>query len=238
MGAVWARDGDSRSRVLLIMVRSGRMKTDTAGAVVRRGMNAVLVLPGRNPVTLSVTTSRCEFVYISTDMDALPPSAITLRGDITAAPISWERLAPLYAFVRAACMTAVVTRNDQNLDVLSSPAGEIVASLLRAMVHDLDCRGGLVGGAREVIRRHHTDANLTPSLVAERLGVSERTLQRAFAVERTGVQEELRRARAGRARRLARVYPHLTRAQLAELSGFSSLSALYRSLVDDTTTTQ
>lgn len=113
-----------------------------------------------------------------------------------------------------------------------------VIDLTRAFVDDvLDQRTEpaverrmLLGRARDHIARHAASPSTTPSVVAERMGVSLRTLQKAFERDGSAVAEEILAARLTRARTLLErpsaegVSVH----SVAERSGFRSASAFSR----------
>lgn len=113
-----------------------------------------------------------------------------------------------------------------------------VIDLTRAFVDDvLDQRTEpaverrmLLGRARDYIARHAVSPSTTPSVVAEQMGVSLRTLQKVFERDHSAVAEEILAARLTRARTLLErpSTESVSVRSVAERSGFRSASALSR----------
>lgn len=113
-----------------------------------------------------------------------------------------------------------------------------VIDLTRAFVDDvLDQRTEpsierrlLLGRARDYIVRHAASPSTTPSVVAEQMAVSVRTLQKLFEREGSTVAAEILSARLARARALLeRSAPEAVSIRaVAERSGFRSASAFSR----------
>ncbi|GAB2459550.1 hypothetical protein GCM10027029_21960 [Conyzicola lurida] len=113
-----------------------------------------------------------------------------------------------------------------------------VIDLTRAFVDDvLDQRTDpaverrmLLGRARDYIGRWAVNPSTTPSMVAERVGVSVRTLQKLFERDGSTVAEEIHRVRLTHARTmLERSTPTaFSIREIAERSGFGSASAFSR----------
>ncbi|WP_084077398.1 AraC family transcriptional regulator [Demequina sp. NBRC 110057] len=86
----------------------------------------------------------------------------------------------------------------------------------------------LVLRAREFIVHFAPFRSVTPHTVADHVGVSLRTLQKAFEADGTTVSEVIGAARLARARLLLREQPQLTVEAVAERTGFGSASVLSR----------
>ncbi|MFF0281672.1 helix-turn-helix domain-containing protein [Rhodococcus aetherivorans] len=86
--------------------------------------------------------------------------------------------------------------------------------------------------ALTLVRAHHSDPRLTPTVIAERLQISLRSLQRAFAAHDTTVASQIRRLRAHRAAVLLQepAYARTTVAEIAAIAGFASSAELRRAL--------
>ncbi|MGV9747688.1 helix-turn-helix transcriptional regulator [Rhodococcus zopfii] len=92
--------------------------------------------------------------------------------------------------------------------------------------------GSVVERAMFLIRENYADRSLTPSWLAERLGVSLRTLQRAFTAQGTGVASTITEVRAEHASELLAnpVHRRTTVAEIAVLCGFGAPGDLRRAL--------
>lgn len=95
-----------------------------------------------------------------------------------------------------------------------------------------ELRGSVYARALTLIRAHHHDPTLTPTVIAERLQLSLRSLQRAFAAHDTTVAFQIRRLRAHRAAALLQEpgYTRTTVAEIAAITGFASSAELRRAL--------
>ena len=84
-----------------------------------------------------------------------------------------------------------------------------------------ELRGSVYARALTLIRAHHHDPTLSPTVIAERLQLSLRSLQRAFAAHDTTVAFQIRRLRAHRAAVLLQE-PAYTRTTVAEIAAITS----------------
>ena len=225
---VWNRDEASRSRALMLFARTGGLDVTAAVPVVRRGVGAIIVPPGDIPLEISVSQPENELIYVSVDAQVLPAVASELANDRPAPPIPWRSLVPLYAFVRGLCTTPELQQDEP--DLLAAAVGSVVDALARTALAGLEPSAGIVARALVVIDEQFRDPRVDLSSIADQLQVGVRTLQAAFAAEGSTVTGELRRVRADSVVRLMVSHPHLTQEQRAHLSGFGSLSALYRAL--------
>ncbi|MGP6169736.1 hypothetical protein ACTU6V_00830 [Microbacterium sp. A204] len=224
----WKRDEASRARTLLLFARKGKLSVSTQGPVVRRGGNAIMLLPSDRPAEVSVMEPRSELIYISAGAGIVPPLALDLSNDVQGSPLPWHRIAPLYAFVHAVCTSPPTTGDEP--DVLAACSEAIVESCARTIVGDISAQGGVVLRVRAFIAEYHNNPNLTLASISDRFGIATRTLQAAFSTHGSTVRRELREARTRTAQGLRRTHPQLSQSQVARLSGFASLSAMYRSL--------
>ncbi|MFB8188119.1 hypothetical protein ACFC14_02270 [Microbacterium sp. NPDC055988] len=224
----WNRDEASRSRALLLFARTGGLEVTTAVPVVRRGTGAVVVPPGDVPLEISVSQPENELIYVSVDAQVLPAVVSELTHGVPAPPIPWRTLVPLYAFVRGLCTTPEPSKDEP--DLLAAAVGSVVDALARTALAGLEPSAGIVARALVVIDEQFRDPRVDLTSIAGQLQVGVRTLQAAFAAEGSTVTGELRRVRTDSVVRLMVSHPHLTQEQRAHLSGFGSLSALYRAL--------
>lgn len=224
----WNRHAHPSPRALLLFARAGALAVSGRGVLLREGGTAALIPPGDTPVAISTTEIRNEFVYISVGAEAIPP-ALQIRGESAQAPmLSWRSYAPLYAFIQAACMTQPA--NPGEPDVLAACIDVILASAVNVLLSDLAEPPGRLAQVRAFIAEHHTDPQVTPFTIATDFALPPRSLQALFAEDDSTVRDELRTARARTATRLRESQPLLSQAQRAQLSGFASLSAMYRAL--------
>jgi AraC-like DNA-binding protein len=119
----------------------------------------------------------------------------------------------------------------------AEPAGTVISQLVAGMFveregYRMDAAAlsrGLVARADALIRRHYAEQSLTPSILAGRLNVSVRHLQRAYASTGASPMESIR------SHRLERAVDELiagrrTVGEIAFRTGFSDASALRRAL--------
>lgn len=224
----WNRHAQPRARALLLFARAGALSVRGRGVVVREGGTAALIPPGDTPVEISTTESRNEFVYLSTGAEVVPPSMPAHGESIDAPALPWRSFAPLYAFIQAACMTRPV--NPGEPDALAACADIIATSAVDVLLSDMAESPSLIAQVRAFIDEHHTDPDLTPFSIAASFALPPRSLQALFAEHDSTVRDELRTARAHSAVRLKETRPQLSQTQRAQLSGFASLSAMYRAL--------
>ncbi|MGM7699832.1 hypothetical protein [Microbacterium sp. A84] len=224
----WKRDEASKARTLLLFARKGKLSVSTQGPVVRRGDNAIMLLPSDRPAEISVTGPQSELMYISAGAGVVPPLALNLSNDVQGTALPWHRIAPLYAFVHAVCASPPPAEDEP--DALAACSEAIVESCARTIIGDISAQGSVVLQVRAFIAEYHTNPNLTLPSISGRFGIATRTLQAAFSTQGSTVRRELRQARTRTAQGLRRTHSQLSQAQVARLSGFTSLSAMYRSL--------
>lgn len=85
--------------------------------------------------------------------------------------------------------------------------------------------------SRTILEQRFPAHTLTPEDVAEALGVSRRTLGRAWTAHGMKMSQELRRIRVREAQLLISGSPQLTRTEVAKATGFGSAETLRRALL-------
>lgn len=225
----WARDGLATDHVVMTVAPAGASKVTTDGEIWHADPGVVLVPHGQADVCFDLVERVDEAFLISASPAVLrdvdlpePPAHGPLRVDEAA-------MRPQLAFLRA--LTEVVLPAEGNPRVYRSAVQVVrsLAGLLRdAAGSDLD----LYSRGIEMIERSHAHPRLRVSDIADTLGVAERTLGAAFAERGTTVLRELRAVRAAVAIDARRGRSRMSRAAIARIAGFGSVSAMVRGIAD------
>lgn len=224
----WRRDRHPPGRSAVIFARVGSLSAATRGPAVQRGESAVLIPPGDEPVEIMATHARNELIYISASASVMPSVVAQLTHTLRGPAVPWSRVAPLYAFVSTACASPAHAADDT--DPVASSAEAITSAFAIAILGDLERPDSIVERVRAFIDENHTHPDLTSAAIAAHFGVAQRTLQTAFAAEGSTIRQELRDARRRTALTLREQHPDMLQSRRAQLSGFSSLSAMYRAV--------
>lgn len=225
----WVRDSDSNGTCVVYLVRKGSIEITGDEGIVRRGPGAMYVLPGASTVSLKVTEPETELVYLR--VPAAMVSGVTREelGSVPTGAISQGLIAPLYAFIASLCSLCI--SDDDDSDPLATAAIEVTRSAVRLILGDpVKTERSLFSRAIEIILNDYPVKSLSVGTIATRLGVSPRTLQLAFQKEGASVATEIRHVRAVAAANLRLEHPQLSRARVAELTGFATVGTLDRAL--------
>ena len=231
---LWDRDVGSVDRVLALVTRLGSVDVTTDGVVLRRP-GVTLVMPGISPVTVEMTSEENEVLYASLSPGLVPEIVLPTSTRRDPNPLDADLLSPLLMFMVGMCRISTASLDDAA--PLRAASREIAAALLTQIIGESSRPRSLFARAMELLLANYTDPNLHVDAVADRLGVSTRSLQLAFSAESTTVSAQLRDVRVRAARRLRTGNPELTQAGIAHAVGFGSSSALYRALRDAPETT-
>ncbi|MEV8249825.1 helix-turn-helix domain-containing protein [Microbacterium sp. NPDC076768] len=226
--AHWHRDEVSRGRALMVFARKGELEVFSSSPVIRRGKSALIIPPGSAPTEIRATGPQNELIYISSAAQVLPSLALDLQENIRAPQVPWRTLAPLYGFLHTLCVTPPPLATEP--DLLADATDSIVEGLARTALWDIAPVDDLLSRAQAFIEQNHSDPRLSSASLGTQLRTSQRTLQATFASAGLTVSGEIRRTRSEAATRLLRTHPKFSQAQIAQLSGFSSVSSLYRAL--------
>lgn len=192
-----------------------------------------LLVPGHTPVSYETNGSNTR-LHLDLAVDDR-----AFAAHLDGAPVAhWAARSPVLDGLAAFGQT--VLRHDdsraswaERAEVRRALEALAVATVVSAPpIEDSD---GVDRSARSLtldyIRMHHTDPRLTPAEVARKIGVSVRTVQRAFKDER-GVAEWIAQFRLDHAIELLRDerFAALTMAEVAERAGYGSTICMRRAV--------
>jgi AraC-like DNA-binding protein len=151
-----------------------------------------ILLPGRKPARIPSGSMAAPgpLTYVYIDLHASAPLLSVLVSPHHQ-PI-WQTPHPVLASIGAHVQH--VLRNDGDLTTPALRAStarcleSLVATLLRLSPPPQQARSNQMvrTAALDIVQQHHCDPSLTPAVVAEHLGISVRSLQRAFACDGGG----------------------------------------------------
>lgn len=225
---LWARDEASRDRAAILIALAGEIDVDTVESVIRRShktLDAFVLFPGKREVRISVLSPRAELFYLGIPSSLLagvprPAGSLVIEEEIEVDLLNRliQSCQALYGLAptRATESKAAAAR-----------------SIVRAIT-ELICEGSrrqtLYERASRIIATEYADPRLDLATVADRLGVSARTLQLAYQRENSSFSDSLRSIRTSAARRIRASHPGISLSQLASFAGFSSVPTLKRAL--------
>ncbi len=226
----WAPSDPSTPRVLVALMGAGRVRIESTGGVINRPPGTALALPSPGQTTVHLLGGPIECVLLSVSIDTLAESPRRFDSATTLPPLSMRRMTPLYTLLRTFIATPPSDGTDHHHLTQTLPA--IIDSVVEAIAQGSPAfpTPTLSRRARRFVDENYTNATLTTASVAAGLGVSARTLQAAFAAEQTTLSAELREVRTRAVRRIQEEHPHIPLTNIAAMCGFSSVSAMYRSL--------
>ncbi|MDZ8200418.1 hypothetical protein RZO50_02760 [Microbacterium sp. SSW1-59] len=224
----WPRDQLSWQRASVVVCLAGSVEAVSEGPVWRREPGLILVPPGDTPVRFTLTGEPVEVFYLSLPAGMITELNLPERPVQGAEPVTTEALRPLRAFIGALASATIPA--DTAAGPMHGAATEVARSLVRLISDGENREISVYSRAMKLIMRSYQDAALSGRLLAKWLGVSERTLQAAFAAEHTTVNREIRGHRARAAVAIRRGNPRMPTADLARATGFGSVSSLFRAL--------
>lgn len=227
MSAEWPRDAASVGRAVLVAVANGSVCID--GTRVQAGEIA-LINPGETTVVAEASGSRNELLAVSFGahkLEGLPFLGPSL-GVIISDALERSPLKPMVAFVAAVYDLDVA--EDDDTQVLQNTAQTIVRTMVRTIVDQAPEAAPLYDRACRVLETQYLDLSLNAKRVALSLGVSERTLQTAFAKHDETFTGVLRLVRAKAAEKNREANPSTAAVTIARMSGFGSESTMYRAI--------
>lgn len=224
----WRRDDISSGRVLAIIVSRGKVSLSGSENVIDRKSRALLILPGTEHVVMDVE-DESEVVYMGMPLGLVADLVSIENHGYDDADFQERLLSPLFAFVTSMC--TLPTKRYTDVGALGEAASEVSRAVARLIVGTAANDGrSLFSRALSVIADDFPNRSLNTEKLAARLSVSPRTLQLAFKKESKTVSGETRRIRAAAAQRIRMERPETSTPKLAELTGFGSVSAMFRAL--------
>ncbi|MBP2411508.1 AraC-like DNA-binding protein [Arthrobacter stackebrandtii] len=226
MTVVWNRKRlSSQRRHMFVLVNKGtvQLRGDATTAIAPEGGVGV-VFSGSSSAVIEIT-SDTEMAFFSFDQNEIRPLAFSSAevGNI-------RTDSPIFRAAYAYICGVVDSPDDQ--DVGSSQVlRELTREVARALALEASSVAPVmdtVAHARQVIERRYRAIAFTPGDVADEIGLSRRSLERACADQDISLADELRARRTSHARHLLPERPHLPLSEIASLSGFSSVEVMRR----------
>ncbi|GAA1142833.1 hypothetical protein GCM10009651_28790 [Microbacterium natoriense] len=213
------------TRLLFVMCVSGRMTVEPVFPAGRSSTRVVVIPATTAESRIRFSAPRNEFFAMSVP----DPGMLTTAGARPAAPaISLDALRPFIGFIDG--VTAVDDAEHLDASPLHAAARSVARSMIELVGGSLTDRRCIVTRATDIMLAESDDPRLTTASLADRLDVSPRTLQAAFAKEELTVRGMLRDIRARSARALRRAQPDARSSTLVRATGFGSESAMFRAL--------
>ncbi len=227
--AYWPRDETShdRDRVLVVVTTAGALDIETDGVLLQRP-GLTVICPGDTPLVARLTADDNEVVYASMSARLLPDVTLPSASHRIDKPVDRSIVAPSVMFMAGLC--GISTASTEGAAPLRTAAELVTRSLLLQAIGGVGEPPSLFVRAMELIVLDHADPRLSVRMIAQRLGVSERTLQGAFSSEGTTARSQLRDVRVRAAIRLHTENDGLPYSAISRAVGFGSESALYRAL--------
>ncbi len=224
---VWTRESPAMwRRTMFVMVSSGSVSVTGSSATYSSNDGDILIIfPGSTPATIQVDEPS-EFLTFSfeeavAEQRLTPDNVAELDSDSCI-------FQSTHAYLKALVESHSTSRLDDSASMKAMTRAMAQALTTAAMKPESE--RDVFTQARSLITAKSGDVTLGPSQIAERLGVSRRTLFRAFAEQQTTVANEIHIARTNRALEMLRENPQILTKDLAEGSGFASESSLRRAL--------
>lgn len=226
----WRRPIEDSDITALLFVLRGQGEVITDGRMVKREPGAVMVLPGTEPAKMQLTGTVNEFIEVNFHSHRFAGSIATVDEKAkNLPPIDMKTLKPFFAFISNTCNSSRTTqKNDRALEMT---ADAVTAGLLAASFgQGEDWLSSLLTKVYAFVVSHYADPNIRVDDAAADIGVSVRYLQQELNKSGKKFSCILRDIRVDRVRDLKTSRPDISAAELAKLSGFGSLSAMYRAL--------
>lgn len=218
------RDGDETVRVLV--PRSGRFVVEAVGQQLDLGSGTAVAVSMATAFTIAHDRGARAWVF-STPLDRLPrdfdpktPRLIDVTSGAGAVGLAMMRQ---------------ISHERESLDAADFiSVAESLASLMGRRKRQDRAEPSLPTMAAEIVRRCSDDPDLTPTTLASQLGWSPRHVQAALAADGTTPSRMIRDARLKRAATRLRdpAWAHRGIAQVAQTSGFGSVSSFYEAFRD------
>lgn len=226
---VWERDShESQRKLLFVFVETGvvelrgestRRTTDNAGLCV--------VAPGSAPVIIEAVTET-RMVLFALDRSDIAPLTLdeqALEDNAGASPIYHAAFAYLCGIIQLPAEPDPIEAH-----ALRELTRDVARSLVRAFSANGAMNTTLRARAHRVMEEVYRRREISVNDVARQLGVSRRTLERAFSASSGSVAETLREIRARHALATMREHPDRILREIAEESGFGSVDSLRRAV--------
>ncbi|MGR6743189.1 helix-turn-helix domain-containing protein [Microbacterium arborescens] len=233
---VWPRDERSRNRVVAIVAEGRALQVRSDAPVVARRSSSFLIPPGTAPVTIEAAEPT-ELVFISLDAGDFASRRRMGFDRISRSGADEAVIRPLVTFVKALCAieSDVV---EMGGSPLGDAAAEVSVALVASLIGDTPPELSLPNAVMDILVREYASPTLSLSSVANRLGVSTRTVQSALSAQGRTFSESLLEIRLRAATELRRHNPTMTLDLVARATGFGTRQSLHRAMrkVDESST--
>lgn len=224
--ASWAREhARAQGKTLFCFVNVGSGTVRVAGRTwpLRSGQ-AVAIASGTAAVELIAMEPTNEILLFSIDANIVnEPSSLRSSG------LAFIDEPALVSFAFGAChglAHASEPRTEASAAAMSSLAASVGSAVLAPLVRGMPDETDVFTQAEHYLRITAVNPDVNPTVIAQALGVSLRTLQASFARRGLTVSGELRKKRYENARAIIESDPALKRNTVARRAGFRSVKAM------------
>lgn len=166
----------------LLIVQEGSLLVEVDGKKIMMFPGSGLLIPGDQRATYTATSSGIRF-HLDLSVDEPRFSALLRRARCGFWPDNTSVLLALGAFINSLLQTGEERRKWADRALTRTTVEAIACSLIASTPPDLNELGrthSVKETALQYIRTHRSDPDLNPITLASALGISQRTLQRAF----------------------------------------------------------
>lgn len=218
----------SGQRFWLILCTKGHLDVSIAGKPLAAFSEQFYVVPpGRERLTFKVP-EYCEgmlFSFHRGEVEPLRPEAARLREETLKAPLGRAS----FGYLKGILDSEGNTIGDDTT-TLRTLIREVARGIVRTASATDPANECLFESAQWVLQAEFTNPGFNAGQLAQRLGVSRSTLDRAYAMRGCRIAQEIRRARAEYAKSRLEQYPSWSRSLVAHSAGFGSGVSLRRAL--------
>ncbi|MGB4135875.1 MAG: helix-turn-helix domain-containing protein [Microbacterium sp.] len=229
----WMRDERrAQDRCLFLFVNRGSVRFEGAVESVISGSGGLgVALPGSDSVTVGAEQPS-EVILFTFDRQEVAPIRLDAAsiGDVASdSPV----FRASYGFLMS-MLSSTTSPRPKDAVILRSLTRDVARALATQVSRGTPSSPlDTFHLAQQFIAEHAADPELTPDTLAESLGLSRRTLERAFREHGLRVSAEIRRVRSQRAMELLTGAKVLTVDQLVAAAGFGSRSSLVRAFQEN-----
>lgn len=229
MTFVWSRvEPAARSRYMYLFVDHGDVEIRGSGAVSSAPSGGIaVVLPGGDEVTITASTS-AQMIFFIFDESQVQPLSLSGRG-LAALPAHSPVFRASYTCLAGVVQTEA-TAGAGSVNVLRELTREVARALMLESSHDRR-HTDIADHALQLIDRRYRTPHFSPTELAQELGVSRRTVDRALAGRDTTAAGEIRNRRSRHAYDLIVSQPRTDMSAIAAESGFASTTLLRRAIL-------
>ncbi len=218
----------SGERFWLILCTKGRLDVSMAGKPLAAFSEQFFVIPPGSERLTFMVPEYCEgmlFTFHRSEVEPLRPEAAKLREETLRAPLGRAS----FGYLKGILDSDSGTIGDDTT-TLRTLVREVARAIVRTSTVVDPATECLFESAQWVLQAEFTNPEFNAAQLAQRLGVSRSTLDRAYSARGCRIAQEIRRARAEYAKSRLDQYPSWSRSLVAHLAGFGSGVSLRRAL--------